>query len=162
MTDPTLVVTKADSSDSPLLRNLLNHYVYDMSEWFKFDPDPDGSFSYDLDEFWSSGHHVFIARFGDSPVGVALVQTIDDEFDLKEFFVLRRYRRSGVGQAFSAEVWDRLPGKWKVRVFTGNKPAVPFWKEVVSEYTHNKYSEDQLKINGKSWIHFCFQSPVEQ
>ena len=153
MADQQFGVTKAHQADMPLLSNLLNHYAHDMSEWFKVDSDLNGFFSYDLDDISSPNHRVFIARYGKSPTGFALIQKVSDEFDVKEFFILRRYRRSKAGQQLTSFVWKQLPGKWKVRVFSGNRPAVSFWRKVILEYT-----EDHLEIDGNPWIHFHFQS----
>ena len=160
MSDRQFRVTEATQSDTPLLTNLLNLYVHDMSEWFEIDSGPNGLFSYDLADFSSRKHPAFITRYGESPAGFALIQKISDEFDLKEFFILRRYRRSKVGQQLTSFVWQQLPGKWKVRVISVNRPAVSFWRKVISEYTDDTYTEDHLEIDGSSWVHFHFRSDV--
>lgn len=154
MSDSILTVRKTDKADHQLVTNLLNHYLYDMSEWFKFDPDDNGFYSYDED---IESDMAFIAHYGGSPAGFALVREVGDHFDMHEFFVLRRYRRIGTGQVFCHQIWQQLPGKWLVRVFAENTPAMPFWKEVISNHTNNQYSESNPVINGKSWIHYDFQ-----
>ena len=35
--------------------------------------------------------------------------------DVAEFFVLRRYRRSGVGRSAAFLIWKHFPGTWTVR-----------------------------------------------
>lgn len=57
------------------------------------------------------------------------------ELYIAEFFVTHRYRRSGVGRRAAVLLWNRLPGKWLVRVSEGNTGAVPFWERVVGEFT---------------------------
>ncbi len=151
-------VTELQQSDTPLLKNLLNLYLHDMSQWFKFDPGANGLFDYDLDQFWSPGNHAFIAKNDDSPVGIALVETVNDRYDLKEFFILRRCRRTGAGRQFSAMLWDRLRGNWQVRVFAGNKPAMPFWQDVVADYSNGQYTEEHPEIAGNSWVHYGFRN----
>ena len=46
-----------------------------------------------------------------------------ETLDVAEFFVLRGWRRSGVGRRAAPLLWDRLPGPWTVRVSTGTGPA---------------------------------------
>ena len=150
-------IDRADSLKDPLIKNLLSYYVYDMSEWFKFDPDEAGCYSYDLDSIDLSSQIVFIAKHQSSPLGIAIVERLDD-FDMKEFFVLRRYRGSGIAQAFCRYIWESLRGEWTVRVFADNKPAVPFWTKAISEYTNGLFSKTSPKIDGKRWVHYHFSS----
>ena len=55
-----------------------------------------------------------------------------DVLDVAEFFVLRRYRRRGVGQRAAQLLWRRLPGKWTVRVAEVNKGGLAFWGDVLA------------------------------
>ena len=41
------------------------------------------------------------------------------DLDLAEFFVLRSYRRSGVGRRAAVLLWNSLPAHWIVRVAGG-------------------------------------------
>lgn len=43
-----------------------------------------------------------------------------EALDVAEYFVLRRYRHAGVERRAALLLWDRLPGKWTVRVAEGN------------------------------------------
>ena len=56
-----------------------------------------------------------------------------DDLDLQEFFVLRRYRRMGVGREAARLLWNRLRGRWIVRVSRGNRVALPFWSATIAE-----------------------------
>ena len=46
---------------------------------------------------------------------------------MAEFFVLRKYRRCGIGSHVALEVWKRFPGQWEVRVIESHISALPFW-----------------------------------
>ncbi|MEM7099528.1 MAG: hypothetical protein AAF541_14785 [Pseudomonadota bacterium] len=151
-----LTISRANKSEESLLTNLLNHYVYDMSEWFKFDPDPNGFFSYDLPCLDSEIQHVYIARYKNSPAGLAIVNQDEAHLDMKEFFILRRYRGGDTAQQFFELILQQHPGHWQVRVFAQNKPAVPFWKRAITNLTHADYTESQLLIDGQPWIHYHF------
>ena len=64
-----------------------------------------------------------------TPLRVAWDDTANDHhvFDIAEFFVLRRYRRSGVGREAAFLAWDRFPSSWTVRVAERNAGALAFW-----------------------------------
>ncbi|NJN50905.1 MAG: hypothetical protein HC809_03095 [Gammaproteobacteria bacterium] len=70
--------------------------------------------------------------------------------------MVRRHRRSGVGQAFAAHVWDLYRSPWVVRVFQGNLPAVPFWRGAVARYTDGSSREEVREVNGRKWSYFLF------
>ena len=88
--------------------------------------------------YWSEPERrfPFLVRHGTRVVGFVLAtrgspaSDDPDVFDVAEFFVIRRHRRSGVGRRAAFLVWDRLPGRWIVRVSEGNTGALPFWASV--------------------------------
>lgn len=52
-----------------------------------------------------------------------------------EFFVLRKWRRHGVGRAAATELFRRFPGWWEVAQEPENLPAQRFWRQVIGEAT---------------------------
>ena len=48
-----------------------------------------------------------------------------------EFFILRKYRRLGVGSRAAALIFDRFRGQWEIPVAWYNHPALSFWRTVV-------------------------------
>src|SRR5882724_11183264 len=99
-----LVITKLGPDADPLLRNLFEHYVHDMSEWLDIDTKADGSYSFDTSKFWAKGDLVYLAQIGESIAGFAIVGSANPwlgdigAHDVQEFFVLRKFRRSGIGR----------------------------------------------------------------
>jgi predicted acetyltransferase len=57
--------------------------------------------------------------------GCALVR-LGDPHRMAEFFVVRTYRRTGVGTAAARDVFGRHPGPWVVRVLPANDGAESF------------------------------------
>jgi predicted acetyltransferase len=147
-----------------VLRNLYEHYVHDMSEWLGIDVRPDGAFGHDTSPLWEGEHAVFLARSGDALAGFGVVGSagawLDDPAvrDVKDFFVLRRYRHQGLGDALAAHLWGAFRGPWLVRVFTGNRPALSFWRRVVAAYTGGGYDERTVSNGRRDWIHLRFDS----
>ena len=163
MTAPKFRVERIDRSSDQILKNLMEHYLHDMAEWFEFDSTEDGSYSYSTDHIWDEGFDVFLVYSDVIPIGFAIVGSgerwIEDKNarDLDEFFVIRRYRRRGVGQFLAEHVWSLYPGKWVVRVFQNNLPALPFWRVVVSGYTGGAYEENIREVEGLRWSYFTFR-----
>ena len=48
-----------------------------------------------------------------------------------EFFVLRKYRRIGVGSRTARVLFERWAGRWEVAVARYNKPALSFWRKAI-------------------------------
>ncbi len=160
-----LTVERIDETSDALITNLFNHYLHDMAEWFLFDTDDDGTYSYDMAPHWQRGDEVYIARCAGKLAGFALVTSAKPfldggvGYDVEEFFVVRRYRRAGAGEALAKAIWAIHPGQWLVRVYEGNLPAVPFWRKIIARYTNNTQIEERrITANGRAWSYFHFES----
>ena len=139
-------VQAADYAERVVLKNLLELYVHDLSESFPFvQLGADGHFGYpELAGYWSdpTKRFAFFIKEGGKVAGFALVTLGSpatpepDVYDLAEFFVLRGYRRTGVGRRAAALLWKELPGQWTVRSSEANPAALTFWSDVVAAYTN--------------------------
>ena len=50
---------------------------------------------------------------------------------MSQFFILKGFRRRGIGRSFAHALFDRFSGKWEVGYIEQNTPAVSFWNAVV-------------------------------
>ena len=157
----------ATRATAPLLSNLLELYLHDLSEAFPIDVGADGRFGYELlPSYWSEPEKrfAFLIRSGSQLAGFALVTrgspvTDDPEhLDVAEFFVLRRYRRTGIGRQAAFLLWNRLPGEWVVRVSEANRAGLPFWRAAVDQYTSGTFSERARDGDPHGWRVFTFRS----
>jgi predicted acetyltransferase len=125
-------LVRASVSDKAVLRRLLQLYRYDFSEWNGDDVDEHGEFDHlYFDHYWTdSASHPFLIRHTGHWAGFALVRT-EGVNDMSEFFVMRKYRRTGVGREAARRVFARFPGAWQVRQVHGNDAATAFWRAVV-------------------------------
>ena len=139
----------ATAGDAHVLSGLLELYVQELSGIFQVEPGPDGRFGYGkLPLYWSEPetYLAFFIRSGGRPAGFALVTrgspaTDDpDDLDLAEYYVLRSHRRSGIGRRGAFALWNRLPGRWVVRVSEANGAALAFWEATIGEYTGGAFS----------------------
>ena len=108
-------------SDKPVLRNLLELCQHDYSEYDDQDLDENGLFGYRwLDHYWTEPErHPFLVRVDGRLAGFVLVRQIGTSqeqpvYSIAEFFILRKYRRRGVGRQAAWSVFDRLPGRWSI------------------------------------------------
>ncbi|BDI30040.1 hypothetical protein CCAX7_20910 [Capsulimonas corticalis] len=143
-------VVPAAYTMKPVLRRLLELYEYDASEFDHRDLDAQGLYGYRyLDHYWTEeGRYAFFIRVSDALAGFALVRTLDSPpgpavYSMAEFFVLRKYRRAGVGRAAARQLFDRFHGRWSVSQEANNLPAQQFWKRVIGEYSHGAYEESR-------------------
>jgi predicted acetyltransferase len=106
-----------------------------------------------------------LAKAGDSIPGFAVVGSAkewlgdDGTRDVHEFFVLREFRRSRVGQQMSTYIWNKYPGAWLVRVLEANAPALAFWRAAIAGYAHGRQKEESRRVHGRPWVFFRFTSP---
>lgn len=168
MADPeNVVLDLATPRDEAVLSNLLELYAHDLSESFALELGPDGRFGYEkLPLYWSEPDRrfPFLIRQGTRLAGFALVTRgspgSDDpqDFDVAEFFVVRRHRRSGVGRQAAFLLWDRFPFHWIVRVAEGNQRGRRFWESVIREYTDGVFTETLRPGGSQAWRVFSFES----
>ena len=142
-------ITQATQDDEPVLAALAELYQYDFTEFTAEDVGDDGRFGSDfLTRYWTEpDRYAFIARADRRLAGFALVRrggglgSEPSPWDMVEFFVMRRYRRGGVGRALATAMFDRFRGPWQVREMRANTPAQAFWRRIIGDYTHDRYEE---------------------
>ncbi len=71
-------------------------------------------------------------------------------FDMAEFFVLRKYRRKGVGLAAACAAFDRFKGPWEVQQRAENVGATAFWRRAIAHHTDGHYQE--VPWNDAAWV----------
>ena len=164
MSPSELSISKLGPESDFLLRNLFEHYMHDMAEWFEIDTNADGRYSFDTTAIWESGHDPYLVKVNDSIAGFALVGSAAEwtgdtkACDMREFFVIRRYRRRGFGYRIATQIWNYYPGEWLIRVLALNVPAVQFWRMAVSSHSLDAYHEERRVVNARPWVFFRFVS----
>jgi predicted acetyltransferase len=156
----------AGPEQESVLANLLELYAHDFSEFHDLELGADGRFGYsELPLYWNEpGRHPFLVWVEGKLAGLVLVkrgsEVSGDEsvWDVAEFFVLRGYRRRGIGTQIAHEVWRRFPGLWEVRVMQSNVSARDFWAHAISILTGEAIHPVRVEKDGKCWMLFSFES----
>lgn len=159
-------VIHAMPEQRPILANLLELYAHDFSEFYDLELGADGRFGYkDLPMYWGGpDRHPFLVRVDGRLAGFVLakrgseVSGDEDVWDVAEFFIIRGYRRRGIGTEVAHEVWRRFPGHWEVRVMKRNNKAKEFWERAIAKFIGESVSPVSVEKDGESWYLFSFES----
>jgi predicted acetyltransferase len=135
--------------ERPVLENLLQLYIYDFSEFVGWDVGDDGRFKgRSIESYWQdSWRHPYLIRADGKLAGFALVHqrsriTGDPTtWDMAEFFVVRKYRRQGIGALIATRLFEAHRGNWEVRQRDDNGIASAFWRSVITDFTDGKFEE---------------------
>ena len=159
-------VLPATLDQQPILANLLELYSHDFSEFVEVKLGADGRFGYPrLHLYWHEVHrHPFLIRADGELAGLVLVQQgsqitgAPEIWDVAEFFILRTYRRHGVGLQAAHSVWQRFTGDWEIRVTARNTGAHDFWQRAISTFTGQPTQSVLKQTASKSQYLFSFKS----
>ncbi len=150
-------VSHASVQERPILRHLMELYQYDFSEFDGADVSALGLYDYPyLDHYWVEAERApFLVRVDGKLAGFVLVARYNyvtggkDTWVMAEFFIMRKYRRLGVGEKVAGQIFDLFPGEWQVGQINENVAAIAFWRKVIAGYTQGNYQE--IVLNNDNW-----------
>ncbi len=142
-------ITRADREDRRRIMALFELYMYDFSEIVDLDVGDDGRFHPpSIDAYFDDEKGAaFLVRVGGSLSGFVLLSWksrltgAPDTRDVAELFVMRRYRRRGVGERVAHELFSRFPGRWEVRQKAENTAAIAFWRSTIARFGDGTFDE---------------------
>jgi len=148
----------------PLVRRLIQLYIYDLGG-DRWGVEADGTFGSPgwHRRFWRRDHgHHFVVRLDGRPAGFALVRERAHFAgagvrEISEFFVLRKYRRRGVGTRAARALFARFPGRWEVAVLTWN-PAQRFWRGVIRRVALGRVSASRRHHGDLTFVVWHFDA----
>jgi predicted acetyltransferase len=76
------------------------------------------------------------------------------DYELMDFYITPKYRRSGVGKIAARLAFDLFQGNWQVFQLELNTPARTFWQGVINEYTNGNFQN----LDGGTQQHFSNHS----
>lgn len=138
---------KVTSDEKSILNNLMEKYLYEFSQWELTDIGEDGLYGYEyLDCYFTEKNRFpYFIKSDGKLAGFVLVsdypEVVDEKTDfcLSEFFILYKYRRSGVGRDAVRQLLDKHHGKWQLKRHPHNTASVFFWDKVIDELTGGNY-----------------------
>lgn len=161
-----LEIIPAPAELKPVLANLVELYAHDFSEFYAIELGEDGRFGYEsLPLYWEEpDRHPFLVKVDGKLAGFVFVKKGSGIFgntavwDMAEFFIVRRYRKRGVGTNVAHEIWRKFPGRWEVRVRHANSAAREFWERAISRFIGEVTQSVLVEKEGASWHLFSFES----
>ncbi|MBU9710848.1 GNAT family N-acetyltransferase [Evansella tamaricis] len=154
-----ITLNLASKSEKNIINNLMQFYFYDFSEFVDAYVKEDGLFedySY-LDAYWEENDRYPYLIWNDNRlVGFALIRKIntagDYYFSIAEFFIMKKFRRNGLGKLAAQTIFRNHKGPWEVFQIANNHPAQSFWRKTIQEFTSGHYEERIL--DGKTTQYF--------
>lgn len=161
-----LELVRATERDEAVLRRLMELYLYDFSDIVDTDVDDTGRFgsSEYVESMYAPPYENYIARVDGKIAGFVVIGdrsylTGDRSVrDVAQFFVMRRYRRKGLGKAMAANVFDMYPGRWEIRVMNENTAAQAFWRRTICGYAPGEFEERHVETDRQFGPVFLFDN----
>lgn len=130
----------ATADQLPLIRNLYQFYAYDSSGWEQEDVEVDGRFYVHephLQRYWQDDDWSAQLILADGFIaGFLLLETCDDqaiaEMEFADLFVLRKYRRQGIGRAVLQQVMND-GRRWLICCYRQDARAIAFCRKALGE-----------------------------
>lgn len=159
---PTIEIERATAVERVTIDNLMQLYVHDFTElWTGTDRaelQPDGRYGDypDLDRYWREADHIpLLIRSDGRLIGFAFVNKHSHsgaplDWNVGEFFIVRKYRRGGYGSAALAAILAHWPGRWEAAVVRSNVSALAFWRRALAANT-NVTAIDEILVADDEW-----------
>ena len=65
---------------------------------------------------------------------------------MSEFFIIRKYKRQGIGIDAASAIWSLIKGEWQVRVLVSNPIACAFWLQAIKKLTAKPPVITEVKV----------------
>jgi len=156
--------------EKEILKNLLEKYRYEFSQYDDTDVNNFGLYGYDyFDHYWTEkNRYSFFIKADGKLAGFVMVNDypdikIDTNYSMAEFFVLYKYRKYGVGRYAAKYILDKFKGKWQLKIHPKNKVSEIFWTKIINEFTKGNYkyienAPEALCAGGAAGHVFIFES----
>ncbi|MEL6254886.1 MAG: GNAT family N-acetyltransferase [Bacteroidota bacterium] len=139
-----LEIELAPKSQRPVLRQLMELYCYDFSEYDDLELNEHGYYAYSyLDYYWTEeDRHPYLIKVDGNLAGFVLVnqhfvKLRPPGHTIAEFFIMRKYRKQGLVKRVAFEIFDKYGGSWEVAQQLSNKPSLVFWEKVIKDYVED-------------------------
>jgi predicted acetyltransferase len=155
----SVTLQEVSNEASPLLRRLMQFYLYDLGTIDGWNISTDGLFgnAEKIERFWTEpGRRSFLINVDAEIAGFALIRDQAAHagtgvHEVSEFFVLRKFRRQRVGERAATMLFDMMSGPWEVAQLASNLPAQQFWRAVLARYTDGHFTDIEASHENSGW-----------
>jgi predicted acetyltransferase len=150
---PALLIP-AYLADYPIIQNLAQFYIYDVSRECDFSISENGL--YEPNDYkcyvLEPSKKAFLIKVGTEIAGFVLLSQKTFEsgkisHKIDQFFILAKFQHKGIGREIFCQICDKHPGEFEAHVLPHNKKALLFWHKVIGEYTKERYHYKTINVN---------------
>ena len=163
---PSIELHVAQRDELETLENLMQFYMYDLSEWLPLKLGGHGFFHIQpQQDYWRNpATRPFLIKVNGELAGFV---TVDDNTHLPGaqnnigyLFVSRRFRGQGVATFVVSTLLSQLPEQWQIFHIDANPPARQFWASVMPHLTGDAFSRHHQPVDGYPCTFYRFQSSL--
>jgi predicted acetyltransferase len=157
-------IIKVEHDRKDILKHLMTLFLHDLSEFngdLEINQDT-GLFEFDVFEwfFEKEGLTPFFITFENNIIGFILLQsghyTNQEHYDyfLNSFFILKKYRRRGLGRETCKQFFNQFPGRYTIGQVSNNVRAIHFWKNVYKSLNIEFYEREMIEDGHKVFYQY--------
>ncbi|WP_426236144.1 GNAT family N-acetyltransferase [Pseudomonas sp. TWP3-2] len=163
---PNIELHPAQRDELDTIENLMQFYMYDLSQWLPLKLGEHGFFSIQpkLDYWRQPATQPFLIKVDGELAGFVTVDNdihLDGaEYNIGYFFVSRRFRGQGVAQFVVSALLSRIPGQWQIFHIDANLPAQRFWAGLIPTLSGGEFTLHEKSVDGYPCTFYCLKSPA--
>ena len=146
-----ITIYPATIKDYATIQNMARFYVYDMSEYCGhmegWEIPEDGLYEcLDFKSYFKDKNaYPFLIKKNKELVGFVIINNKGSDettqFNMAQFFILRKFKKMGIGSHIAKICFNKFQGIWEVMVLPENIGAYKFWCKVIGDYTNGNYTK---------------------
>jgi len=131
----------ANIEDKKLVENILQKYLYEMTEYYENNMDEIGNFDYKYLPYYfeNKARQIFLAYENQILLGFAFINThsftaspVDN--CIAEFCIFPSFRKNGKGGEFLEKIFEFRQGSYQLKFSEKNEKGAHFWRKVKEKY----------------------------
>ena len=141
-----ILIELVKKEEKDILRNLMEKYHYEHSQYDDRDVNNLGLYGYDyLDCYWTENNRFpYFIKVKNKLAGFVMVNDynetkLDTNYTMSEFFIMYKYRRKGIGKYTVNYILEKHKGKWQLSYHPNNESSKNFWIKTIDKYTKGNY-----------------------
>lgn len=140
-------------SNIPIIKNLLQPYLEELSQYEPCTKNKKGEYEYKyLDQYWSNETRFpFLLYYKGEIAGFAFVRIVDGTYSVAEFYIKPQLRLRGIGFTCAQDIIERFKGNWFIEFYKENTARL-FWRKVAETQTAGNIEEHE-----SSETHDCLE-----
>ena len=152
-----------DQDSRMLVESLWQFYKHDLSEFLGTKPEADGKFRPGrLPSYFGDPDRCGYLIYAEQKLlgFVMLLRIGKPQVVMGDFFILRAFRRTGIGSMAAKLIVQTNPGPWEIPFQISNSGAAKFWRAAAESWAPGGWSEERRPVPGKpevppdAWISF--------